>query len=152
MLAGLAEPQRWVHLIAHGNPPDHGSLYSGIWLPAQDAPPLLLAFPEIAAARAGAELVVLSACGDARWDQRYSGSRLRVAEALLHAGVGMVVASANPASDAAAAYWTPRFYAALAEHGDVAHATREARALLRSSPHFRHPRHWAGLDLYVRVP
>lgn len=146
LFAELATAGAWVHVIGHGNPTSTGSLYAGLWLPGPTGPSLV-AFPEIASAQLNADLVVLSACGDAKNDRNFTGSRLRVAEALLAAGVGYVVASSNPASDAAAAHWTASFYSNLIANGDPAAAAQAARRVLRNTPHFRHPKYWAGIDL-----
>lgn len=148
MFAELAAPSQWVHLIGHGNNSRYGALYSGLWLPGS-AEPLLVAFPEIATARLAADLVVVSACGDASVENTFVGSRLRVVEALLAGGVGSVVASSNAASDSAASVWAPALYQSVLANGDLARAAGDARSLLRKSPHFRHPKFWAGLEVYL---
>lgn len=148
LFAELSDGGAWIHLIGHGNPASYGSLYAGLWLPGPEGP-LLIAFPEIASATLTADLVILSACGDAKGDRGFAGSRLRTAEGLLAAGVGAVVASSNPASDAAAPFWTARFYESLLAQGDVPIAAQSARRALRQSPHFRHPKYWAGIDSYT---
>jgi len=143
----MAEAGRWVHIIGHGNSTRYGNLYAGLWLPGPTGASLVT-FPEIASTNLNADLVVLSACGDAKQDRVFAGSRLRIAEALLAAGVGQVVASSNAASDSAAAFWTTRFYESLLGTRDPAVAAQAARRALRLSPHFRHPRYWAAIDVF----
>lgn len=147
LLAEMSPPARWIHVIGHGNSSDYGSIYSGLWLPAAGRP-LLVAFPEIASARLEANLVLLSACGDARSDRKFVGSRLRIAEALRVAGVETVVVSSNAASDSAAAYWTPKFFESALSTQNAAVAAMAAREALRATPHFRHPKFWAGIEVY----
>ena len=148
LFAEMSTAGAWVHVIGHGNPTSYGSLYAGIWLPSPTGPSLV-AFPEIASAHLSADLVVLSACGDAKNDRNFAGSRLRLAEGLLAAGVSQVVASSNAASDAAAAFWTSRFYTELVAQGDAPAAARGARRALRQTPHFRNPKYWAGIESYT---
>ena len=148
LLAAMSAPARWIHVIGHGNSSDYGSIYAGLWLPAVIGRPLLVAFPEIAAARLEANLVLLSACGDARSDRKFVGSRLRIAEALRVSGVETVVVSSNAASDSAAAYWTPKFFESALNTQNAAAAAMAARAGLRTTPHFRHPKFWAGIEVY----
>ncbi len=150
LFSEMASPGRWVHVIGHGNSTRYGNLYAGLWLPSAKGP-ALVTFPEIASASLSADLVVLSACGDAKQDRAFAGSRLRIAEALLAAGVRQVVASSNAASDSAAAFWTTRFFESLLAKRDPAIAALTARRALRDSPHFRHPKYWAAIEVLSRT-
>jgi hypothetical protein len=134
-----------VHVIGHANPAAFGQLYQGLWYEAAGKPSLLT-YPEIAALRIRAGLVVLSACGTHAAATASSGTSAHLAEAFIAAGASHVVAAANPLSDAAAPLWTTRFHDVLWSGADVATAAREARAALRASPHFRSPRYWAGIE------
>lgn len=140
-----------VHVVGHANPAAFGQLYQGLWYESAGKP-VLLTYPEIAATPLHADLVVLSACGTRYSDQHRYGATSRLAEALIAAGSRHVVAASNPLSDAAAPLWTRTFHRALWRDGDAAAAAREARAALRNSPHFRHPRFWAGIDYYAAIP
>lgn len=142
---------RAVHVLGHANPAAFGQLYQGLWYES-NGKPSLLTYPEIAAARTGADLVVLSACGTRAADSRAFAATSRLAEAFIAAGAKHVVAASNPLSDNAAPIWTERFYTALALNPDVAAASRTARAALRTSPHFRAPRYWAGIEYFLSSP
>ncbi len=138
------------HIVGHANPAAFGQLYQGLWYEA-GRKPLLLTYPEIASMSSRSELVVLSACGTRASDQQRYGAAARLAEAWIAAGTRHVVAASNPLSDAAAPIWTRRFYSSLWRDGDAAAAARDARALLRASPHFRHPKFWAGIEYYAAI-
>lgn len=148
LLKAMESSTRWVHLIGHGNTPEVTPLFTGIWLPGSNGPSLLT-FADIANSRISSELVVLSACGAGPGLQSSTSIHLHLAESFLAAGARYVVSSSNWLSDSAAPVWTSHFYRELAISGDPAVALRIARSALRTSVHFRHPRHWAGLNLYV---
>lgn len=148
LLASISAERAWVHVIGHGNPPTYGSLYAGLWIPATKGP-ALITYPEIASSKVQSELVVLSACGDAVGDKAAAGSGLRTVQALLTAGTDYVVAAANPTNDSAAAYWSSELFEQLLGAGNAAAAMQSVRSSLRRSPHFRHPKFWAGLDVYA---
>lgn len=137
-----------VHVIGHANPAAFGQLYQGLWYET-DGKPALLTYPEIAANPTDAELVVLSACGTRHSDQQRYGTTSNLADALIAAGARRVVAASNPLSDAAAPLWSKVFYETLWRTGDAATAARDARTALRESPHFRHPKFWAGIEFYA---
>lgn len=139
------------HIVGHANPASFGQLYQGLWYEAERKP-MLLTYPEIASLQSRSELIVLSACGTRASDPQRYGAAARLAEAWIAAGARHVVAASNPLSDAAAPIWTRRFYETLWRSGDAAAAARDARALLRRSPHFRHPKFWAGIDYYAAMP
>lgn len=148
LLTSISAARAWVHVIGHGNPPTYGSLYAGLWIPASKGP-ALITYPEIASSRVQSELVVLSACGDAVGDKAAAGSGLRTVQALLTAGTDYVVAAANPTNDSAAAFWSSELFEQLLGAGNAAAAMQSVRSTLRRSPHFRHPKFWAGLDVYA---
>nr|WP_306673618.1 CHAT domain-containing protein [Tahibacter caeni] len=137
-----------VHVIGHANPAAFGQLYQGLWYEA-GGKPSLLTYPEIAASRIRAGLVVLSACGTHAAEATSFGTSAHLAEAFIAAGAAHVVAAANPLSDAAAPLWSTRFHSVLWSGADVAIAAREARAALRATPHFRSPRYWAGIEHFA---
>ncbi len=147
VLQALATPAAIVHVIGHGNDPVRGPLYVGLWFRAQPASQLLT-WPELASAPSRAALVVLSACGAGPREAGANQINLTLAEALLAAGAREVVAASNRLSDAAAPIWTERFYQELMRVQDAALALKRARQYLRQSPHFRHPKFWAGLAHY----
>lgn len=147
VLDALATPAAIVHVIGHGNDPARGPLYVGLWYLADQASQLLT-WPELASVRSHAQLVVLSACGAGPREVGANQINLTLAEALLAAGAGEVVAASNRLSDAAAPIWTERFYQELMRVPDAALALKRARQYLRQSPHFRHPKFWAGLAHY----
>lgn len=137
-----------VHVIGHANPAAYGQLYQGLWFESQRRP-TLLTYPEIVAARSQAELVVLSACGTTVAAQAAFGATSQLAEAFIAAGARRVVAASNALSDNAAPVWARALHDSLWISGDVAAAARDARRALRDSPHFRHPRFWAGLEVFT---
>lgn len=139
--------EQWIHVIGHAHAGREAPLFSGIWLPAARGPSLLT-FPELAGHTSRARLVVLSACGSGPDGAAESMVNLDLAEALISAGAQQVVAASHALSDSAAPVWTRTFYAAFRQSGNAALALREARGQLRRSPHFRHPRFWAGLNHY----
>lgn len=148
-LKELGMPSQWTHVMGHGNSPADGPLYAGLWLPTAAQPELMI-WPDIAATPNRAELVVLSACGSGPRDRDSRGVQLVLAEAFLAAGSRHVVAASNALSDAAAPFWTGHFYDALVSGADPGLALRDTQQRMRSSPHFRHPRFWAGLAHYIR--
>ncbi|HVH35654.1 MAG TPA: CHAT domain-containing protein [Tahibacter sp.] len=136
-----------VHIVGHANPATFGSLYQGLWFESRSAG-TLITYPEIAGRDLRAELVVLSACGT-RPDQAGSQFAWSLAEAFVAAGAQRVVSAANPLSDAAGPLWTKTFHDTVWRTGDAAIAARSARQALRKSPHFRHPKFWAGIDYFI---
>ncbi|MBL8298901.1 MAG: CHAT domain-containing protein [Rhodanobacteraceae bacterium] len=140
-----------VHVIGHANPPAYGQLYQGLWFESERRPSLLT-YPEIVASPSQAELVVLSACGAGVAAEAAFGAASRLAEAFIAAGARRVVAASNALSDAAAPTWAQTFHDSLWKSGDVAAAARDARRVLRQSPHFRHPKFWAGIEVYLSDP
>ena len=147
VLEALATPAAIVHVIGHGNDPARGPLYAGLWYRAAETSQLLT-WPELASTQSRAQLVVLSACGAGPRESGTNQINLTLAEALLASGAGEVVAASNRLSDAAAPIWTERFYQELTRVPDAALALKRARQHLRQSPHFRHPKFWAGLAHY----
>ncbi len=146
VLGGLKDERGWVHVIGHGQPPSRGSLYAGLWLPGRQRP-LLLTYAEIASTPMRADMVVLSACGGPTIDAPAGASRMTLAAAFIEAGVRTVVSASNPASDSASAFWAPLFYEEALRTGDAPSAAKLVRERLRSSPHYRNPRFWAGIDV-----
>lgn len=144
----ILSTSRVVHVIGHANPAAYGQLYQGLWFESERKPSLLT-YPEIAATPSQAELVVLSSCGTNVAAQSAFGATSRLAEAFIAAGAKHVVAASNALSDTAAPIWTRVFHDSLWESGDVAAAARDARRALRGSPHFRHPKFWAGIEVYL---
>ncbi|MCB1601315.1 MAG: CHAT domain-containing protein [Xanthomonadales bacterium] len=149
LLRAMTATAPWVHVIGHGNAPDYGPLYAGIWFPTA-AQTALLAYPDIAATPSSTELLVLSACGAGPGAQSPQSVNLLLAEAFVAAGTRHVVAATNALSDSAAPIWTEVFYQTLLRDGHVDDALRTARQSLRRSPHFKHPRFWAGLNSYLK--
>jgi len=139
-----------LHIIGHANPAAYGQLYQGLWFESAGMPKLLT-YPEIASAPSRAQLVVLSACGTNYAGRAEFGASSLLAEAFIAAGARHVVAASNALSDTAAPVWTGAFHNELRETRSVAIAARQARAALRGSPHFRHPRFWAGIEAYSAV-
>lgn len=135
------------HVIGHANPAAFGQIYQGLWFESGGRP-TLLSYPEIAASPMDAKLVVLSACGTDAAAATNFGATSRLAEAFIAAGAHRVIAASNPLSDSAAPHWTKAFYESLWASGDAAVAARDARLVLRRSPHFRHPKYWAGIEFY----
>jgi hypothetical protein len=147
LLRLLSAQDQWIHVIGHGNSPDYGPLYAGLWFRGRDRA-ALLTYPDIGSHASRAALVVLSACGAGPSDLSPNAVNLLLAEAFITAGARHVVAASNALSDSAAPFWTGVFYESLATSHDPAIALRDARRALRGAPHFRHPKYWGGLDHY----
>lgn len=81
----------------------------------------------------GLELVVLSACQTAATETRQPDDALGFPSQLLVAGASGVVSTAWPADDAAATFFSHRFYQELDSGHDPAAATQRARAWLRQA-------------------
>lgn len=137
-----------LHVVGHANPAAYGQLYQGLWFEA-GRKPLLLTYPEIAATPLRAQLVVLSACGTTVTAEAAFGAASKLPEAFVAAGARHVVAASNLLSDAASTLWTRAFYESLWKEGNVPQAARSARSALRSTPYFRHPKFWAGINAYA---
>lgn len=138
---------RLLHVIGHANPAAYGQLYQGLWFESKREP-MLITYPEIASSTISADLVVLSSCGTNIRGRRKFGAAALLPEAFLAAGARNVLAASNSLSDAAAPVWTRVFYQTLWESGDITNAARRARQALRTSVHFRHPKFWAGIEVY----
>ncbi|WP_386066780.1 CHAT domain-containing protein [Tahibacter sp. UC22_41] len=136
------------HIVGHANPASFGQIYQGLWYEAQGEPSLLT-YPELVSTKVTADLIVLSACGTRANEQRKYGATSNISEALIAAGARHVVAAGNPLSDTAAPIWTRRFHEIAWSTGDAAVASKQARAVLRQTLHFRHPKFWAGIEYFA---
>jgi CHAT domain-containing protein len=110
----------------------------------------LLEASEIASLRLNADLVVLSACNTAGFDQRPGGDALSgLAEAFLYAGARGLLASHWRVSSAATTGLMSELFARLGP--DVrrgsAQALRQAQIALSESPQTAHPFFWAAFTL-----
>jgi len=127
---------RLVHIAGHAETRDDAPPLSALrvrdgWLTAAD----------LAGARTGGALVVLSACRTGDPALAWLGESLGgFPRALLAAGAAGVVASRWPVDDALAHAWMEAFYGALSEHG-TAGAVRAAAIRIRQS--HSHPADWA---------
>jgi CHAT domain-containing protein len=97
---------------------------------------------EIASARTGARLVVLSGCESALGRATQGEGVLGLAAAFLVSGASAVVASIWEVDDRATAELMERMYAHLADGEPIAHALRMAQLDLREER--SHPFFWAG--------
>lgn len=150
LLASLDQQNAWVHVAAHGSAVAGRIGYAGIWLdpPAAGASPRFLSWVDVLEQGVRADLVVLDACRLGEGSDAVEGS-LGFASAVSQAGAHQVVASLWPVSDAASSLWVSTFYGAIGEdvRADAAAALRAAQLKLRESRMFRHPFHWAGLQV-----
>lgn len=155
VLGGLARPDAWLHIAAHGTHVPGRIGGAGIWLDsAQDGTAAAyLSWLEILDRGTAAPVIVLNACDLAGDDQGEAGF-IGFSTALLRSGTQHVVAAHWPVSDTASATWVAAFYREAARRdATLAGAVAAARAALHGSRAFRHPYYWAGLShLQALVP
>ncbi len=121
---------------------------SGIGLgPATRGGDSLLTAGELAAARVGARLVVLSSCESAGGRARVGEGVAGLTTAFLVAGAPSVVATLWPVDDQVTERLMDRFYAGLAGGLAAADALRAAQQELRAGADTAHPFYWAGFVL-----
>ena len=142
-------PYGVLHFAMHTAADDHSPWRSSIELgaAAADSGPRMVSASEIATAKVGARLVVLSSCESAR-GAILSGEGVQgLASAFLAAGARAVLATLWTVDDAVAARFMERFYEALANGESAAGAVGHAQAELRRDPRTAHPFYWAGFEL-----
>jgi tetratricopeptide (TPR) repeat protein len=103
----------------------------------------LLAWHDILAQSAQAQLVVLGACEAGGGAARGHGSP-SLAQAFVHAGAQQVIAPLWPISDAASMRFMDAFYRALADGARPTAALAAAQQHMRSDTRYAHPYYWAG--------
>ena len=117
---------------------------------AQDGPDDdgFVSLAEISAQIVSADLVVISACSTARGTEIAGEGSMSLARTFLAQGVGAVISTLWPVSDAATARFMSEFYRAINEGGQsYAEALRTAQTALRSSRRFRDPFYWSAYTL-----
>jgi CHAT domain-containing protein len=110
----------------------------------------LLEASEIASLRLNADLVVLSACNTAGFDQRGGGDSLSgLAEAFLYAGARSLLASHWQVSSLATTQLMTRLFGRLGPDvtQGAAEALRQAQIALSTEPATAHPFFWAAFTL-----
>uniref|UniRef100_A0A832I4B3 CHAT domain-containing protein n=1 Tax=Eiseniibacteriota bacterium TaxID=2212470 RepID=A0A832I4B3_UNCEI len=136
---------RALHFASHAHADDQLPWRSGIVVGGGAAGgDSLLSAADIAAARLGAPVVVLSGCESAGGRARTGEGVAGLASAFLAAGAPVVVATLWPVDDRTTADFMARFYESLAAGRSVAAALAEAQARARARSATAHPFHWAG--------
>ncbi len=156
VLEALATPSAWVHVASHGGSDADRLARSGIWLEPDDGgvTPELLSWLDVVEHGVKARTVFLNACDLAQHPGR-STAGSNFAEAVLRSGAHDVVAASWSVSDTAAALLSDEFYRTLPRDADsaaIAEALRQAMQRLHDHRFYRHPRYWAGMVHYTRMP
>ncbi|MBX7132063.1 MAG: CHAT domain-containing protein [Fimbriimonadaceae bacterium] len=136
---------QWVHVATHAVPVFDRHPGSGLVLSDGKGNYEIVSGLELAQGTCNARLVVLSACATAPGGR--TGTALSLAQALIQAGAGCVVASLWPVEDSAAALWMRGFYLALGQGGAVEDAMRQGARECREGG-FDDPHYWAAWQLY----
>ena len=148
-----AEGFRVVHLATHGTFNRWNPLLSKVTLEADQREDGDLHVFEILEMRLRADLVTLSACstaleGGSAVDYPVDGDAFGLTRALLFAGAGSVLATLWDVDDQATARLVERFYQERRASGDAPSLAAVQRAMLGSEGRERHPRYWAGFELF----
>jgi CHAT domain-containing protein len=141
-----------VHVATHANMNARNPLFSQLELAASgDARENgRLEVHELLAYRVAAPLVFLSGCETAlggAWATRFDTGEdyTTIAQTLLYAGAGNVVATLWRIDDSGAAAFATRFYRSLGS-GGVAQGLAEAQREMLADPRYRHPYYWAAYE------
>jgi tetratricopeptide (TPR) repeat protein len=102
------------------------------------------------ASRFRSRLVVFSACGTALLSPQDTVTPDHLAETILLAGAGGVLATLWDVDAEASADWMGHFYRAMQRGRGPQPALEEANDALQKSAKWRHPRYWASYSLYLR--
>lgn len=107
---------------------------------------------EIATQKFTAELIVISACDTARGFDVPGEGALSLSRAFLAQGVGSVVSTLWPVSDAASAIFMKEFYRSLQEEElDPASSLQKAQLALQKNPRYRNASYWGAYVLTSAV-
>jgi CHAT domain-containing protein/tetratricopeptide (TPR) repeat protein len=145
------ESGAFVHVATHANMNPRNPLFSQLDLSMDRQSNGQLAVHELLAYRVAAPLVFLSGCETAlggAWFTRFDREEdyTTIAETVLYAGAGNVVATLWRIDDSGAAAFAAHFYRSLGSEGVAGGLARAQRAML-ADPRYRSPYYWAAYEV-----